>query len=167
MKKEFQFLLMGIIAGLVVAVIVYFGQREINKASYNEVPEQPAETLPRMEEGVTSLKFKELKSGDGAEVKAGSQVSVHYTGWLYDGSSTDLKGKEIDSSRTRNQPFVFRAGASQVIPGWDKGVLGMRVGGTRQLIIPAKDGYGERGAGSVIPPNATLVFEIELVEIKK
>jgi len=105
---------------------------------------------------VTELKIEELKVGTGEEAKTGKQVKVHYTGWLTD-------GKKFDSSLDRGQPFSFMLGAGQVIPGWDKGVAGMKVGGKRKLTIPPQLGYGEHGAGGVIPPNATLVFEVELL----
>lgn len=107
---------------------------------------------------VTELKIEELKAGTGAEAKAGQAVSVHYTGWLTD-------GKKFDSSVDRGQPFKFQLGAGQVIQGWDKGVAGMKVGGKRKLTIPPQMGYGERGAGGVIPPNATLIFEVELLGV--
>ena len=107
---------------------------------------------------VTELKIEELKVGTGAEAKAGQQVSVHYTGWLTD-------GKKFDSSVDRGQPFKFQLGGGQVIQGWDKGVAGMKIGGKRKLTIPPQMGYGERGAGGVIPPNATLVFEVELLGV--
>lgn len=107
-------------------------------------------------ESVTDLKIEDLKPGTGAEAKSGQQVTVHYTGWLTD-------GKKFDSSLDRGQPFKFMLGAGQVIQGWDKGVAGMKVGGKRKLTIPPQMGYGERGAGGVIPPNATLVFEVELL----
>jgi FKBP-type peptidyl-prolyl cis-trans isomerase FkpA len=105
---------------------------------------------------VTELKIEELKAGNGAEAKAGQTVSVHYTGWLTD-------GKKFDSSVDRGQPFKFQLGAGQVIQGWDKGVAGMKVGGKRKLTIPPQLGYGDHGAGGVIPPNATLIFEVELL----
>ena len=96
--------------------------------------------------------------GSGATATAGKQVTVHYTGWL-------TSGKKFDSSKDRNDPFVFQLGAGQVIRGWDQGVQGMQVGGKRKLTIPPDLGYGARGAGGVIPPNATLVFEVELLGV--
>ena len=93
-------------------------------------------------------------------------MQVHYTGWLHDHSTPDHKGRKFDSSRDRNEPFTFQLGAGQVIRGWDEGVAGMKVGGKRTLTIPPDYGYGARGAGGVIPPNATLVFDVELLGIK-
>jgi FKBP-type peptidyl-prolyl cis-trans isomerase FkpA len=109
------------------------------------------------------LEFKDLVVGTGAQATAGHQVTVHYTGWLQnpDGSA----GKKFDSSLDRGQPFDFPLGAGRVIRGWDEGVAGMKVGGKRRLIIPAALGYGARGAGGVIPPNATLIFEVELLGV--
>jgi FKBP-type peptidyl-prolyl cis-trans isomerase len=107
----------------------------------------------------SGLKYTDVKVGTGAEAKAGQRVTVHYTGTLTD-------GKKFDSSKDRNQPFVFGLGAGQVIKGWDEGVAGMKVGGVRKLTIPAELGYGARGAGGVIPPNATLLFEVELLDAK-
>ncbi len=104
--------------------------------------------------------------GTGAEAKAGQHVSVHYTGWLHDASAPGNKGRKFDSSRDRGEPFEFLLGAGHVIPGWDQGVQGMRVGGHRTLVIPPELGYGARGAGGVIPPNATLVFDVELLRIE-
>ena len=106
----------------------------------------------------SGLEYDDLQAGDGAEAQAGQTVSVHYTGWL-------TNGNKFDSSKDRNQPFQFELGAGQVIAGWDEGVQGMQVGGTRKLTIPANLGYGSRGAGGVIPPNATLIFEVELLEL--
>ncbi|HHL19479.1 MAG TPA: FKBP-type peptidyl-prolyl cis-trans isomerase [Thiothrix sp.] len=107
----------------------------------------------------------DVKVGDGAEAKAGQKVSVHYTGWLYEPTATDTHGKKFDSSRDRGKAFVFPLGAGRVIKGWDQGVVGMKVGGQRTLIIPADMAYGSRGAGGAIPPNATLIFDVELMGI--
>lgn len=115
---------------------------------------------------VTQLIRQDARVGTGAEAQPGRGVVVHYTGWLYDESRPDRKGAKFDSSRDRNEPFSFNLGAGEVIQGWDEGVAGMRVGGQRTLTIPADMGYGARGAGGVIPPNATLLFEVELLEIR-
>jgi FKBP-type peptidyl-prolyl cis-trans isomerase FkpA len=104
--------------------------------------------------------------GTGAEAQSGQVVTVHYTGWLYDQTRPDRKGSKFDSSRDRNEPFSFNLGAGEVIRGWDEGVAGMKVGGRRTLTIPPDMGYGARGAGGVIPPNATLLFDVELLEVK-
>ena len=106
----------------------------------------------------SGLTIEDLTEGEGATATAGQMVSVHYTGWLTD-------GRKFDSSKDRNDPFQFPLGGRRVIAGWDEGVQGMKVGGTRKLTIPPELGYGARGAGGVIPPNATLVFEVELLEI--
>jgi FKBP-type peptidyl-prolyl cis-trans isomerase FkpA len=103
-------------------------------------------------------------AGQGEEARAGQQVSVHYTGWLLYGGE---RGRKFDSSKDRREPFAFSLGAGQVIKGWDEGVQGMKVGGTRVLTIPPGLAYGARGAGGVIPPNATLIFEVELLAIEK
>lgn len=108
----------------------------------------------------------DVKVGEGAEAQAGQAVSVHYTGWLYDPAAEDKHGTKFDSSRDRGDAFVFPLGAGRVIPGWDQGVVGMKVGGQRTLIIPANMAYGARGAGGVIPPNATLIFDVELMGIQ-
>ncbi|KXU88344.1 MULTISPECIES: FKBP-type peptidyl-prolyl cis-trans isomerase [Paraburkholderia] len=106
----------------------------------------------------SGLKYEDLVEGTGAEAVAGKTVTVHYTGWLTD-------GQKFDSSKDRNDPFAFVLGGGMVIKGWDEGVQGMKVGGKRKLTIPPQLGYGVRGAGGVIPPNATLVFEVELLEV--
>jgi len=116
--------------------------------------------------GVAELIKTDAAVGDGEEATTGKTVSVHYTGWLYDEGAPDHKGKKFDSSRDRGEPFEFRLGAGQVIKGWDQGVEGMKVGGQRTLIIPPDLGYGSRGAGGVIPPNATLVFDVELLGVR-
>ncbi len=120
--------------------------------------------LPPMETSkVTELIKNDIKTGEGAAAVAGQHVTVHYTGWLYDEAAADNKGTKFDSSRDRNEPFDFPLGAGRVIKGWDEGVAGMKIGGQRTLIIPPGMGYGARGAGGVIPPNATLVFDVELL----
>ena len=115
---------------------------------------------------VTELVKTDTKLGEGAEATAGHNVSVHYTGWLYDEAAPEYHGKKFDSSRDRGQPFNFPLGAKMVIDGWDQGVEGMKVGGQRTLIIPPHLGYGARGAPGAIPPNATLVFDVELLGVK-
>ncbi len=116
--------------------------------------------------GITTLQSQDVTPGTGAEATKGQTVRVHYTGWLYDAAAPDKRGREFDSSKGRNEPFEFRLGAGEVITGWDEGVAGMRVGGTRILTIPPALGYGTTGAGGVIPPNATLVFEVELLGVQ-
>jgi FKBP-type peptidyl-prolyl cis-trans isomerase len=113
-----------------------------------------------------ALTIHDDKVGAGATAAPGKQVLVHYTGWLYDAGKDGNKGKKFDSSRDRGEPFAFRLGAGEVIRGWDTGFEGMRVGGQRTLVIPPALGYGARGAGGVIPPNATLIFEVELLDVR-
>jgi len=115
---------------------------------------------------VTELKKIDVSAGSGAEAVPGKTVVVHYTGWLYDPGKPDGHGTKFDSSVDRNTPFPFPLGGGRVIKGWDEGVAGMKVGGKRTLVIPPSMAYGERGAGGVIPPNATLVFDVELLEVK-
>jgi FKBP-type peptidyl-prolyl cis-trans isomerase len=121
-------------------------------AATNQVIEMP-----------NGLKYNDTKTGDGATATPGNKVSVHYTGWLYNNGA---KGAKFDSSVDRGQPFQFTLGAHQVIAGWDEGVAGMKVGGKRTLIIPPELGYGARGAGGAIPPNATLMFDVELLGVQ-
>ena len=116
----------------------------------------PLQTLP------SGLQYEDVATGDGDEASAGKQVSVHYTGWLFEDGKT---GTKFDSSKDRGEPFRFPLGAGHVIRGWDEGVAGMKVGGQRTLIIPPGLGYGARGAGGVIPPNATLKFDVELLGV--
>ena len=108
----------------------------------------------------------EVVPGSGDAITAGKTAVVHYTGWLYDEAAADHKGKKFDSSRDHGDTFAFRVGVGEVIKGWDQGVLGMKVGGQKQLIIPSDLGYGARGAGGVIPGGATLIFDIELIAIR-
>ncbi|HUC12162.1 MAG TPA: FKBP-type peptidyl-prolyl cis-trans isomerase [Stellaceae bacterium] len=142
------------LAGAVVALAVTaagppFGHAAAAEAKVIEMPD--------------GLKYTDNKVGDGATATPGATVSVHYTGWIYkDGA----KGTKFDSSRDRGQPFQFTLGAHQVIAGWDEGVAGMKVGGERTLIIPPELGYGARGAGGVIPPNATLMFDVQLLKVQ-
>ena len=133
----------------VFAAVMPFGG---SNAATNQVIEMP-----------NGLKYTDTKTGDGATASAGNKVSVHYTGWLFNNGA---KGAKFDSSVDRGQPFQFTLGAHQVIAGWDEGVAGMKVGGKRTLIIPPELGYGARGAGGVIPPNATLMFDVELLRVQ-
>lgn len=125
--------------------------------------EKPAMTLPK---SVNQLVKIDQKVGAGAEALPLNQVTVHYTGWLYDPNKPEGHGNKFDSSVDRKEPFEFIIGGGQVIRGWDEGVFGMKVGGKRTLIIPAHMGYGARGAGGAIPPNATLIFDVELLQVR-
>lgn len=124
-----------------------------------ESPDARDARIAEMSQSVTSLQINDTRVGTGTQATPGRTVVVHYTGTLLDGTT-------FDSSRDRNQPFDFRLGAGEVIPGWDEGVKGMRVGGVRELTIPSSMAYGARGAGGVIPPNAALRFEVELLEVR-
>ena len=115
-----------------------------------------------MQTSASGLQFEDTTVGDGAVATSGQKVTVHYTGWLY---NDGVQGQKFDSSKDRGDPFAFKLGAGMVIQGWDEGVAGMKVGGARTLIIPASLGYGARGAGGVIPPNATLKFDVELLAV--
>lgn len=128
-----------------------------------QTKEQSAMTLPKT---VNELIKIDQTVGGGAEALPLNNVVVHYTGWLYDPSKPEGHGEKFDSSKDRGDPFVFMLGGGQVISGWDEGVAGMKVGGTRTLIIPSHMGYGARGAGGVIPPYATLLFDVELLDIR-
>jgi FKBP-type peptidyl-prolyl cis-trans isomerase FkpA len=116
-------------------------------------------------DNITSLQISDSKVGTGADATSGKEVTVHYTGWLYDRRSPDRHGTKFDSSRDRGEPFTFRLGAGMVIRGWDQGVAGMKVGGKRKLTIPPDLGYGPQGYPGAIPPNATLIFEVELLGV--
>ncbi len=117
-------------------------------------------------ENTTELQINDQAQGDGDEAVSGKSIVVHYSGWLYDDAAADKKGSKFDSSLDRNDPFSFVLGAGMVIKGWDQGFAGMKVGGKRSLIIPPDMGYGAAGAGGVIPANATLLFEVELLEVR-
>jgi FKBP-type peptidyl-prolyl cis-trans isomerase len=140
---------------LVLALVVFAAG-----CSKSEAPkqDQPAAAAPQPGATATDLKIEDTKVGTGAEAVAGKSVTVHYTGWF-------TNGTKFESSKDLGRPFTFRLGAGQVISGWDWGIMGMKVGGVRKLTVPAGLAYGERGAGGVIPPNATLVFEIELLGV--
>ena len=116
---------------------------------------------------VPALQLIDVKTCTGRAAIAGDEISVHYTGWLYDQHAPDKRGQKFDSSRDRGEPFVFLLGAGRVIRGWDDGIVGMQRGGKRELRIPSGLGYGASGAGKVIPPGASLVFEVELLDIRK
>ena len=124
------------------------------------------EGAPMADSGIKELQIVDAVTGSGAEARPGQMVRVHYTGWLFDAVKADKRGNKFDSSKDSGQPFEFNLGAREVIPGWDQGVAGMKVGGKRVLTIPPALGYGAGGAGNVIPPNATLVFEVELLDVK-
>ena len=128
-------------------------------------PVPPATDVPAAAP-VAALDIVELQPGSGPAIADGQKAVVQYTGWLYDASAPDKKGKEFDSSRSGGQPFRFVLGAGQVIKGWDQGVLGMKVGGHRRLTIPPDLAYGDAGANGVIPPGATLVFDVDLTAIE-
>jgi len=119
-----------------------------------------------MTANITELQKIDTQVGTGREAEPGFNVTVHYTGWLYDAAAEGKKGKKFDSSVDRKEPFNFFLGGGQVIQGWDEGFAGMKIGGKRTLVIPPEMGYGARGAGGVIPPNATLVFDVELLDVK-
>jgi FKBP-type peptidyl-prolyl cis-trans isomerase len=134
------------------------------KKEESPVSSSPAQTPPtttptRPVVNVTDLKIEDTRVGTGAVAEAGKNVTVHYTGWL-------TNGTKFDSSKDSGQPFTFQLGTGQVIKGWDQGVAGMKVGGMRKLTIPPSLGYGASGAGGAIPPNATLIFEVELLKVE-
>ena len=152
---------MAVAGAIVLVVVIVFTTTQKSKVQGAEAVAAAPATAPNQ-----GLKMTDVKEGSGTEAVAGKTVVVHYTGWLYDESAADHKGKKFDSSRDRGTPFDFPLGGGRVIKGWDQGVAGMKVGGQRTLVIPPEMGYGERGAGGVIPPNATLVFDVELLDVK-
>ncbi len=152
-----------ILFGLTTALALSAGCGGDRNAPNSTEEGQPAAMA---DSGITTLQRNDVTPGTGPEARSGMTVRVHYTGWLYDPSAADHKGRKFDSSKDRNEPFEFRLGAQDVITGWDEGVAGMKVGGTRVLTIPPGMGYGAQGAGGVIPPNATLLFEVELLGVR-
>lgn len=144
-------------SALLIALLSISGCNADSKSSNKE---------SAMTQSLTDLVKKDTVVGEGREAEPGFNITVHYTGWLYDANKPDGKGTKFDSSVDRHEPFVFFLGAGQVIQGWDQGFEGMKVGGKRTLIIPPHMGYGAYGAGGVIPPNATLIFDVELLAIK-
>jgi FKBP-type peptidyl-prolyl cis-trans isomerase FkpA len=126
----------------------------------------PTPPQSKLDANMPQLQTTDTTVGTGAEAVKGKTVVVHYTGWLYDPAAPDKKGRKFDSSVDRGTPFTFPLGAGRVIKGWDEGVAGMRVGGKRTLVIPPAMGYGSRGAGGVIPPDATLLFDVELLGVR-
>ena len=159
--------LLLLVLGLALTLTAGCQQPQVPPVDSSTQPETPAAEAPAptqappgpKSEDVTELKIEDIKKGTGAEAKAGDTVTVHYTGWLTDGT-------KFDSSLDSGQPFSFPLGAGRVISGWDEGVVGMKVGGKRRLTIPPAMAYGEQGSPPVIPPNATLVFDVELLGVE-
>jgi len=152
----------GVAVVAVVVGIIFIRSNSSKRETSNTKSEEAAIiplSSPTIMPETTELQIEDLKAGEGAEVKSGDTLTVHYKGTL-------LNGTQFDSSYDRGQPFEVKIGVGQVIQGWDKGILGMKVGGKRKLVIPSELGYGKAGAGNLIPPDATLVFEIELLEIR-
>lgn len=147
-----------------IAAVCFLSLLNACQAESNNVADNKETT--GMTQKITELIKTDTVVGEGREAEPGFMVSVHYTGWLYDENAPEKKGEKFDSSVDRGQPFEFALGAGQVIQGWDQGFAGMKIGGKRTLIIPPEMGYGARGAGGVIPPNATLVFDVELLDVK-
>jgi FKBP-type peptidyl-prolyl cis-trans isomerase len=149
---------------LALLPLVFFAACSGDTTSSSSSP--ASSSAPATAADVGALAVEDRVAGTGAEARPGMMVSVHYTGWLYAPAAADKRGKKFDSSKDRNEPFEFQLGQRDVIAGWDEGVQGMKVGGTRILTIPSAMGYGARGAGADIPPNAALVFEVELLGVK-
>lgn len=173
--KTKQFFSLSIALSTCLVIVACTDKTSISKevVKPQTVSTAKAETPPKTEapsktiiDSTSAFTQTDVKIGEGAEAKAGQTVVVHYTGWLYDAAATDKHGAKFDSSHDRSQAFAFPLGAGRVIKGWDQGVVGMKIGGQRTLIIPANMAYGSRGAGRKIPPNATLIFDVELIEIR-
>ncbi len=167
-KLNLRALAMMFAGAIVLIVVIVFTTGQVAKSRAAATNDAASTTAPNAAPAAATegSKMTDVKEGTGAEAVAGKTVVVHYTGWLYDESAADHKGKKFDSSRDRGDPFDFPLGGGRVIKGWDQGVAGMKVGGQRTLVIPPEMGYGARGAGGVIPPNATLVFDVELLDVK-
>jgi len=150
----------------VLAVLALGASTIPSVEAQSTAPTTPAQGVSKLDAMPKDLQKIDVKQGTGAEATAGKIAVVHYTGWLYDPAKPDGKGAKFDSSRDAGKPFEFPLGGGRVIKGWDQGVVGMKVGGQRTLIIPPDMGYGARGAGGVIPPNATLIFDVELLDVK-
>jgi len=155
-----------LLAAFAIAACGQQGDPQESAAAETETTDQANESKAEIMTEITELQITDVVTGEGAAAQAGQDVVVHYTGWLYEPDAAEQKGTKFDSSVDRAQPFSFPLGGKRVIAGWDEGVAGMQVGGKRILIIPPEMGYGANGAGGVIPPNATLVFEVELLEIQ-
>ena len=149
-----------------IAAICALGLTACQAESNSNADKTTAKETVNMSGNITELQKIDTQVGTGREAEPGFNVTVHYTGWLYDPTAKDGKGKKFDSILDRNQPFNFFLGAGQVIQGWDEGFAGLKVGGKRTLIIPSEMGYGARGAGGAIPPNANLIFDVELLSVK-
>lgn len=162
-RRNRQRTIIGVIAFLVIVLIAFLVYRDysLRNQSYpiGTLDSSPPTLSANAVTTASGLQYEELKVGDGATAKTGDAVTVNYTGWLTDGT-------KFDSSIDRSQTFDFTIGAGSVIAGWEEGVVGMRVNGTRLLVIPPELGYGATGSGATIPPNATLIFEVQLVAIK-
>jgi peptidylprolyl isomerase len=146
-----------------IAVAVWFSLPTSPGARAADPGQAEKAKSKKMKKTDSGLQYLDVKEGTGEKPKTGQTCVVHYTGWLWENNT---KGKKFDSSKDRGEPFSFHVGEGEVIKGWDEGVASMKVGGTRELVIPPDLGYGRRGAGGVIPPNATLFFEIELLQVK-
>jgi len=147
----------SIVAAMLLALIITVSCQNTGDQQLSDEQDRPTT--------VTEMIVEDIVVGDGAEATAGASAVVHYTGWLYAPGNPDNRGNKFDSSVDRGQPFTFPVGQGRVIRGWDEGVAGMKVGGKRVLIIPPDMGYGARGAGDTIPPNSTLLFEVELLDL--
>jgi FKBP-type peptidyl-prolyl cis-trans isomerase FkpA len=153
--------------GAALAAAIGVAQAQSPPSSPESLSPQSSTTIKsKFGAKVNELQTIDLQQGTGAEAVGGKAVIVHYTGWLYDSAAADGRGAKFDSSFDRKIPFGFFLGSGKVIKGWDEGIIGMKVGGKRTLVIPPNKAYGERGAGGVIPPNATLLFDVELLEVK-